>query len=297
MSTVEPAVVAMREKAAVGPANGGGNGRPIIIQATSGWNALNLFELWEHRDLIYFFLWRDRKVRYKQTVLGVLWVVLQPLAAMLIFTVFFGKLAKVPSDGIPYPLFAYTALVPWLFFSSGLSRGAVSLVGNANMIKKVYFPRLIVPISAVASGLIDLLLSFVMLLAMMGYYRIAPTTNLLWLPLFLLLAFVTCLGITLWLAALAVEYRDINHVVPFLVQLWLFATPVVYPSSLVPYRWRTLYASNPMVGVVEGFRWALLGRGAPPNRLFLVSAVVATAVLVAGLFYFRRKERNFADVV
>lgn len=296
MSAVEPAVGPVSEELAE-TAGIGGNGRPVIIQATSGWNALNLFEVWEHRDLIYFFLWRDRKVRYKQTVLGVLWVVLQPLAAMLIFTIFFGKLAKVPSDGIPYPLFAYTALVPWLFFSSGLSRGAVSLVGNANMIKKVYFPRLIVPISAVSSGLIDLLLSFVMLLAMMGYYRIAPTTNLLTLPLFILLAFVACLGITLWLSALAVEYRDINHVVPFLVQLWLFATPVVYPSSLVPHRWRALYAANPMVGVVEGFRWALLARGAPPMKLFLVSGGVAVTVLIAGLFYFRRKERNFADVV
>ena len=270
---------------------------PVVrIEPSHGWASLGLRELWRYQELIYFFVWRDIKVRYKQTALGAAWAIIQPLIAMLIFSVFFGRLAKVPSEGIPYPLFSYAALVIWGFFSYGLSHGAGSLVDSADLIKKVYFPRLAVPIAAVLAGIVDFALAFGVLLAMMWYYGRIPTTHVLWLPLLLLLALVTALGTTLWLCALNVQYRDVKHVIPFLVQVWLYATPVAYPSSLLPEPWRTLYGLNPMAGVVEGFRWATLGTDTAPGPMILVSSIIAFALLFGGAFYFRRMERTFADV-
>jgi lipopolysaccharide transport system permease protein len=254
-------------------------------------------ELWEYRELLYFLIWRDVKVRYKQTVLGAAWAIIQPVCTMLVFSLFFGRLARIPSDGVPYPVFAYAALVPWMFFATGLNQSADSLVGSANLIKKVYFPRLVVPLASVTSGIIDFGLSFAVLLGLMAWYGIAPTLNVLWLPLLAVLALVTALGVGLWLSALNVEFRDVRYTVPFLVQFWLFATPIAYPSSLLPEQWRPVYGLNPMVGVVEGFRWALLGTETRPGPMVLASAVAALVVLVSGAFYFRRMERTFADVV
>jgi lipopolysaccharide transport system permease protein len=272
--------------------------RPAIrVQPSRGWAALRLAELWEYRELLYFLVWRDLKVRYKQTALGAAWAIIQPFMTMVVFNLFFGQLARVPSDGIPYPLFSYAALVPWTFFANGLSQSANSLVGSANLIQKVYFPRLAIPIASVLSGTLDFVLAFVVLLGMMLYYGVAPTLNILWLPALLLLALVTALGAGLWLSALNVEYRDVRHVIPFLTQFWLFASPIAYSSSLLDEPWRTLYGLNPMVGVVEGFRWALLGTQTRPGPVVLVSAAVAVLVLVAGLFYFRSMERTFADTV
>lgn len=269
----------------------------VLIRPSRGWVSLRLAELWEFRELLFFLTWRDIKIRYKQTALGAAWAILQPFMTMVVFSIFFGRLAQVPSDGIPYPIFSFAALLPWTFFANGLNLASNSLVGNANMIKKIYFPRLVIPISAVLSGLPDFALSFVILLGMMAYYGIAaPLSILIWLPLFLLLALITSLGVSLWLAALNVQYRDIRYVVPFLTQFWLFATPIAYSSSLLEEPWRTLYGLNPMVGVVEGVRWALLGRGHAPDLMTLISAVVAVAVLVSGAFYFRRMEKTFADV-
>lgn len=268
-----------------------------IIQPSKGWIPLDLRELWEYRELLYFLTWRDIKVRYKQTVLGAAWAIIQPVFTMVIFSLFFGKLAKVPSDGIPYPIFSYVALVPWTFFANGLSQSSSSLVASANLIRKVYFPRLVVPISAVMSGVVDFGLAFAVLLGMMVYFGIVPTLNVVWLPLLLLLALVTSLGVGLWLTAMNVQFRDVRYAVPFLVQAWLFATPIAYPSSLLDEPWRTLYGINPMAGVVEGFRWALLGTETAPGPIVLVSAVVAVAVFVSGAFYFRRMEDTFADVV
>jgi homopolymeric O-antigen transport system permease protein len=270
----------------------------IRIQPSRGWASLHLRELWEYRELLYFLTWRDIKVRYKQTILGAAWAIIQPFMTMIVFSLFFGRLAQIPSDGIPYPIFSYAALLPWTFFASGLTNSSNSLVGNANLIQKVYFPRLVVPVSAVLGGLPDFALAFLVLIGMMIFYGIAPTAaSILWLPVFLLLALVTSLGVGLWLSALNVEYRDIRYVVPFLVQFWLFATPVSYPSSLLGEPWRTLYGLNPMVGVVEGFRWALLGSGSPPGPMVAVSALAAIVILVSGAFYFRRMEKTFADVV
>lgn len=269
----------------------------LVIEPSRGWVGLKLRELWEYRELVYFLVWRDVKVRYKQTVLGALWAIIQPLFSMLVFTVVFGRLAKIPSDGIPYPLFSYAALLPWNYFAQGLSSSSDSLVGSANLIKKVYFPRLAIPVAAVCGGVVDFLIAFCVLLLMMGYFGVRPTANVVWLPLFLLLALVTALGVGLWLSALNVQYRDVKYTVPFLVQFWMYATPIVYPSSLLPEPWKTLYGLNPMAGVVEGFRWALLGVKTPPGPMLWASVAAAVGLLVSGAFFFRRMEKTFADVV
>jgi lipopolysaccharide transport system permease protein len=269
----------------------------LRIAPSKGWVSLRLHELWEYRELLYFLIWRDIKVRYKQTALGASWAIIQPVFTMLVFSLFFGHLGKIPSDGIPYPIFSFAALVPWTFFANGLGQSSNSLVGNANLITKIYFPRLIVPLASVFSGIVDFLLAFVVLLGMMLYYGLVPTLNVLWLPLFVLLALVTSLGVGLWFSALNVEYRDVRYVVPFITQFWLFATPIAYPSSLLPEPWRTIYGLNPMVGVVEGFRWALLGTNTAPGPIIAVSSAAALIILLTGAFYFRRMERTFADIV
>lgn len=268
-----------------------------IIKPTHGWQHINLVEIWRYRELLYFLAWRDIKVRYKQTIFGASWAIIQPFFTMVIFSLFFGRLAKVPSDGIPYPIFSYTALVPWTFFANGLIQSTSSLAVNANLIRRVYFPRIILPISAVISGILDFVLAFVVLLGMMLFYGITPTTNAVWLPFFLLLALTTSLGVGIWLTALNVQFRDVYYVVPFLVQAWLFITPIAYPSSLLPEPWRTLYGINTMAGVTEGFRWALLGINTPPGPIVFVSAFVSVVILISGIYYFRRMEKNFADVV
>ena len=273
------------------------NVRVIRIERSRGWVALQLKELWAYRELLYFLIWRDVKVRYKQTALGVSWAIIQPVFTMVVFSLFFGRLAKMPSDGIPYPLFSYAALVPWTFFSHGLTLASNSLVGSANLIKKVYFPRLAIPIASVTTGVIDFSIAFIVLLGMMIYYGIAPTVNVIWLPCLFVITFITSLGVSLWLSALNVQFRDVRYMIPFLTQLWLFATPIAYPSSLLSEPWRTLYSLNPMVGVVEGFRWALLGTETAPGPILIVSSLAALALLVGGAFYFRRLEKTFADVV
>ena len=269
----------------------------VFIKPSKSWVSLNLRSLWEYRELLYFLTWRDIKVRYKQTVLGAAWAILQPLTTMLIFSLFFGRLVKVPSDGIPYPLFAFAALVPWTFFANGLNQSSNSLVSSANLLKKVYFPRLTIPVATVLAGVVDFVLAFVVLLALMVFYRVVPTINIVWTPLLLALAFVTSLGVGLWMSALNVKYRDVRYIVPFLVQIWLFATPVAYPSSLLSEPWRTVYGLNPMVGVVEGFRWALLGANTAPGLMVLASAFASLLILVTGAYYFRHMEKTFADVV
>ena len=269
----------------------------IIITPSRGGVSLKLHELWEYHELLYFLTWRDIKVRYKQTILGAAWAIIQPFFTMLVFSLFFGWLAKVPSDGIPFPIFSYAALVPWTFFAHGLAQSSNSLIDSANLIRKVYFPRLIIPISTVLSGVVDFTLAFIVLLGMMLWYGIMPTVNMLWLPLFLVLALVTALGVGLWLAAMNVQFRDVRYTVPFLTQFWLFATPIAYPSSLLAEPWRTLYGINPMVGVVEGFRWALLGTETAPGPMVIVSSLAALGLLASGAFYFRRMEKTFADVV
>lgn len=269
----------------------------LRIQPSAGWVSLRLDELWIYRELLYFLIWRDVKVRYKQTALGATWAIIQPVMTMLVFSLFFGKLGKMSSDGVPYPIFSFAALVPWTFFANGLTQSAGSLVGNGNLIKKVYFPRLIIPLATLLAGLVDFLLAFAVLLLLMLGYGLRPGLNVLWLPLFLLLSVITALGVSLWLSALNVEFRDVRYAVPFLTQFWMFATPIAYSSSLLPEPWRTIYALNPMVGVVEGFRWALLGTNNKPGLMVLVSALVAVVLLVSGAFYFRRMEKNFADVV
>ena len=269
----------------------------VIIEPSRGWVSLKLRELWEYRELLYFLAWRDISVRYKQTLLGAAWAIIQPFFTMVVFSVFFGKLAKLSSEGIPYPIFAYCALLPWHYFAEAMSRSSGSLVGSANLITKVYFPRLVIPLSSVLSPVVDFAIAFVVLLGMMLYYGMWPTAAMVWLPLFLLLALVTALGVGMWLSALNVQYRDVRYVIPFLTQFWMFATPVAYSSSLVPERWRALYGLNPMAGVVEGFRWALLGTGQTPGPMLAVSVVVVLLLLVSGAFYFRRMEKTFADVV
>jgi lipopolysaccharide transport system permease protein len=269
----------------------------IRIRPSSGWISLRLRDLWQYRELLYFLVWRDIKVRYKQTVLGAAWAIIQPFFTMVVFSIFFGRLANTPSDGIPYPIFSYAALVPWTFFANGLLNSSTSLVTNANLITKVYFPRMVIPVAAVLSGVVDFALAFVVLLGMMIFYGIAPTANVVWLPLLLLLALITSLGVGLWLSAMNVNFRDVRYTVPFLTQFWLLATPIAYSSSLLNEPWRTLYGLNPMVGVVEGFRWALLGVDTAPGPMILVSTVVAVVLLITGAFYFRRLEKSFADVV
>ena len=267
------------------------------IQRSSGWVALRLRELWEYRELLFFLVWRDIKVRYKQTVLGASWAIIQPFMTMVVFSLFFGRLAKIPSDGVPYPIFSYAGLVPWTFFANGLMQSSNSLVGSAHLIKKVYFPRLTVPIATVLAGVLDFFLAFAVLLVMMLFYGVLPNANVLWLPMFLLLALITALGVGLWLSAMNVQFRDIKFIVPFVTQFWLLATPIAYPSSLLSEPWRTIYGINPMVGVVEGFRWALLGTNTAPRATIGLSAITALVILVSGAFYFRRMERTFADVV
>jgi lipopolysaccharide transport system permease protein len=274
----------------------GARERVLRIEATSGWVALRLRELNEYRELLYFLVWRDIKVRYKQTALGAAWAVMQPLFTMLIFSLFFGRLAKVPSDGIPYPVFSYAALVPWTFFAHGLTQGSDSLVGSANLIRKVYFPRLLIPLATVLAGIVDFSVAFALLIAQIIFYRIHPPHPLFVIPL-VLLALATSLGVGFWLSALNVKFRDVKYTLPFLTQFWLFATPIAYPSSLLSEPWRTLYGLNPMAGVVEGFRWALLGTKTAPGPMVLVSTFVSLAILVGGAYYFRRMEKTFADTV
>jgi lipopolysaccharide transport system permease protein len=269
----------------------------LFIRPSHGLVPLNLRELWAYRELLYFLTWRDVKVRYKQTALGAAWAIIQPLFMMAAFSLFFGRLGGLPSDGIPYPVFTYCALLPWQLFAHALSESSNSLVASERLITKVYFPRLVVPISAVLGGLIDFAIAFVVLLGMMAYYGIRPTIAIVTLPLFILLAVMTALGAGLWLSALNVKYRDVRYTITFLTQFWFFLTPVVYSSSAIPQRWRALYGINPMAGVVEGFRWALLGKTNGPGALLLVSIGVVILILVGGLYYFRRMEATFADIV
>ncbi len=267
------------------------------IEPPDSWTAIGLRELWEYRELLYFLTWRDIKVRYKQTVLGAAWAVIQPSFMMVVFSLFFGRLAGMPSDGLPYPVFTFCALLPWQLFAHALTESSNSLVGNQNLITKVYFPRLVIPISAVLGGLVDFAIAFLILLAMMTFYGIVPGWQIVTLPGFILLAIMTALGVGLWLSALNVQYRDVRYTITFLVQVWLFATPVAYPSSIIPAKWRALYGLNPMAGVVEGFRWALLGKSESPGPLLWVSVCVVLLLLVGGLYYFRRMEQQFADIV
>lgn len=268
-----------------------------IIRPSKGWISLKLRELWEYRELLLFLAWRDISVRYKQTVLGAAWAIIQPFFTMLVFSLFFGRLGNIPSDGVPYPIFTYAALLPWQYFATALAGSGDSLVGSANLLSKVYFPRLVIPMASVLPPLVDFALAFVILLGMMLFYGIVPTWNVVWLPLFLLLALITALGAGLWLSAMNVQYRDIRYTIPFLVQFWMFASPVAYPSSMVPEPWRPLYGLNPMAGVIEGFRWALLDTNTGPGPMMAISAVMALLLLVSGAFYFRRMEKRFADVV
>jgi len=269
----------------------------VHIEPRQGWRSIDLRELWTYRELLYFLIWRDIKVRYKQTALGAAWAILQPFLTMMVFSVFFGRLAGIPSDGLPYPLFTYTALLPWQLFAYALHESGNSLVLNQRLITKTYFPRLIIPVAAVLAGLVDFALAFVVLLGMMVYYQVFPTVALLFLPLFLLLAVATALAVGLWLSALNVQYRDVRYVIPFLTQFWFFLTPIAYPSSLVPAWLRPFYGLNPMAGVVEGFRWALLGSNSDIGILIWVSVAVVLILLVGGVFYFRRMESTFADVI
>lgn len=267
----------------------------IDIRPSRGWIPINLKDLWVYRELLYFLTWREIKVRYKQTVLGFAWAIIQPFFMMIVFTLFFGNLAKVPSEGIPYPLFNYAALLPWTLFAEGIARSSNSLVQDANLVRKIYFPRLVMPISGVLSPVVDFAIAFTILIGMMFYYGYLPTVRILWLPAFLVLALMTALGVGLWLSALNIKYRDIRYTIPFLIQLWLFASPVVYSSSLLPQQFQLIYAINPMAGVIEGFRWALLGTE-PPGSLIAVSVSIVLIILVCGIFYFRRGEKTFADM-
>jgi len=271
---------------------------PIIyLRPSKGWLSIDFKELWRYRELIFFLTWRDIKVRYKQAVLGITWAILQPLLTTLIFTVIFGILLKTPSQDLPYPLFTMTALLPWQLFSTALQRSSVSLVGNANLITKIYFPRLAIPLSSVFAALVDFAVSFVVLLLVMAYYQYWPGWTILWLIPIVLLALLTALAVGLWLSALNVQYRDIQHMVPFLIQVWMYASPIVYPIETIPDGiWRWLYGLNPMVGVIQGFRWALLG-GNPPDITMLISIIVVLVLLISGLYYFRRMEKTFADIV
>jgi lipopolysaccharide transport system permease protein len=280
----------------------GQNLNPITyLKPPKGLIALNLHDLWEYRELIYFLTWRDIKVRYKQTLLGFTWVVLQPVINMVVFTILFGQLLKVPTGGIPYPIFSFVALLPWTYFASSLTRSSTTLVGSANLISKVYFPRMVIPISGVISGLIDFAISFVILIIMMLIYEIVPTWNLLFLPFLLFLAMLTALGFGFWLSALNVRFRDINHLVPFIIEIWKYATPVIYGSILIPEKFRFLLGLNPMTGVVEGFRWAILGSKYAdtfnPGLLFLISIMITLIVLISGTVFFRNTERTFADII
>jgi len=269
----------------------------VRIEARRRWLALDLGELWAYRDLVYFFVWRDIKVRYKQTVIGAAWAVLQPVLTMLVFSLFFGKLAKIPSQGLPYPIFYYSALLPWMYFATAMQGATNIVVENQRVITKIYFPRVVLPVASVLSGLLDFAISFGVLLALMAFYRIVPTRAVVWLPVFTLLALLTALGVGLWLSALNAIYRDVRYVVPFLVQFWMFASPVAYPSSLVPEKWRGVYGLNPMASVIEGFRWALTGHGQPPGILLAASSAAVIFLVFSGLVYYHAVEGTMADVV
>lgn len=270
----------------------------IYIKPSTGLAALNLRDLWTYRELVFFMIWRELKVRYKQTLLGAAWAIIQPVMTMVVFNFLFGKVAKVPTDGIPYPIFAYSALLPWGLFTTALNQASRSLTSNHNMISKVYFPRLVLPISSVLAGLVDFSISFVILIGLMIYYKITPTWTALWaLPFFLLLAILTALGVALWLSAINVKYRDVNYALPFLTQFWMFITPVAYSAKIISDQWQIVYSLNPMAGVVNGFRWALLGSGSGPNAALWVSVAISMLVLIGGLFYFRNMERTFADTI
>jgi lipopolysaccharide transport system permease protein len=273
--------------------------KPPVLRITppSRWWILPARELWGYRELIYFFVWRDIKIRYKQTAIGAAWAVLQPFLAMVVFTLFFGRLAHIPSEGLPYPVFSYCGLLPWMYFAAALQSSTNSIVDNQRLVTKVYFPRLALPLSAVFAGLVDFGISLLLFVAMMFYYHIRPTFTVLWFPAFLALAVLTALGVGLWLSALNAVYRDVRYVLPFLVQFWLFASPVVYASSIVPAKWQWLYGLNPMAGVIEGFRWCLAGHGDPPTRLIFISLGVVVAVLLGGVAYFQKMENTIADVV
>jgi lipopolysaccharide transport system permease protein len=269
----------------------------VHIEPSCGWASLRLADLWAYRELLYFLIWRDIKVRYKQTVLGMAWAIIQPLCTMIVFSLFFGRLAGMPSDGVPYPIFSYAALVPWTFFANGLSQASNSLIDSANLLKKVYFPRLAIPLATVLSGWPDFLVALALLVPMMLFYGLTPTWHIVWLPLFLLLALSTALGAGLWLAAMNVQFRDVRYAAPFFTQLWFYASPIAYPSSHIPDPWRTLYGLNPLAGVSEGFRWALLGVETAPGPMLVVSVLMALGLLGSGAYYFRRMEKTFADVV
>jgi lipopolysaccharide transport system permease protein len=270
----------------------------VIIKPSKGWVGLRLTDLWVYRELIYFLTWRDIKVRYKQSVLGILWAILKPFMSMVVFTIFFGNFAKIPSDGIPYPIFSYTATLPWELFAAALGVASRSMVSNSNMISKIYFPRMIIPLASVMSSVVDFLIGFIILIGMMFYFKITPTIATLWLPLLILLALITALGVGFWSSALMVRYRDVGYIMPFVSNLWMYLTPVVYPVSMIPEKWHVLYFLNPMAGVVEGFRYALLGTTQSfSSGMILISAAIAILLLITGMFYFRRMEKQFADMV
>lgn len=269
----------------------------VVVERSKGWLRLDLRPVWDYRELLYFLVWRDIKVRYKQTAIGAAWAVCQPLLTMMIFAVIFGRFAKIPSDNVPYPIFAFAGLLPWTYFSQSISRSGASLVTDANLLRKIYFPRLVIPAAAVVAPLVDFVLSFLILLVMMAWYRVTPNWVVATLPLFLILAVCAALGVSLWLSALNVKYRDVGHAIPFLVQFWMYASPIVYPLSLIPKRWQVVYSLNPMVGVVEGFRWGLLGKSSLEFGAILIGTAVALVLLLSGLVFFKRMERSFADIV
>jgi len=271
---------------------------PVVIKPSRGWVGLRLKDLWLYRELVYFLTWRDIKVRYKQSVLGILWAILKPFMAMVVFTIFFGNFAKIPSDNVPYPIFSYTATLPWELFATALGVASRSMVSNSNMISKIYFPRMIIPLASVMSSVVDFFIGFTILIGMMFFYKISPTIATLWLPLLILLALITALGIGFWSSALMVRYRDVGYIMPFISTLWMYLTPVVYPASMIPEKWRLLYALNPMTGVVEGFRYALLGTTQSVSAgMILISSGISILILITGLFYFRRMEKQFADMI
>jgi lipopolysaccharide transport system permease protein len=269
----------------------------IHIKPSTGLAALNLGDLWTYRELVLFMVWRDIKVRYKQTLLGAAWAVIQPVLTMLVFNFVFGTVAKVPTEGIPYPIFSYTALLPWGLFTTALNNASRSLTANQNMVTKIYFPRLVLPLSSVLGGLVDFAIAFLILIVLMVYYRVTPTLAIWTLPLFLLLTLITALGVALWLSAINVQYRDVNYVLPFLTQFWLFLTPVAYSAKVISEKWQVIYSLNPMAGVVNGFRWALLGTSTGPNLNMAISTAISLTVLISGLVYFRSMERTFADTI
>ena len=269
----------------------------VVIQPHKGLFQLDLNSVWQYREMLYFLVWRDVKVRFKQMAIGAAWVILQPMITMIIFTLIFGRLAKIPSDGIPYPIFAFSALLPWSYFSQALARSSSSLVGSSNLVTKIYFPRLLIPIAASIGPIVDLFFSFLILLVLMAWYKITPTWGLLALPIFLSFAILTALSVGLWASALYVRYRDVGNIIPFLIQVWMYASPVAYPVSMVPEKWRLLYYLNPMVGVIEGFRWALLGKEIPNVMIMAVSPAVVLVLLVGGIIYFKKMEQTFADII